>query len=64
MKTFNLIYQINSKIIETILTNKSAALCNHIKTQKLKTNQYKLGKLEILSVNSIKYNLPKTKIIK
>ncbi len=62
----NLIYQINSKLIETILENKSAALCQSKKTELLRTNKdnYKLGSLDIMTKNGQIYNLPKTKIIK
>ncbi len=57
----NLIYQINTKVIETILTNKSAALCQSKKTELLRTNKqnYKLGSLDIMTKNGELYNLPK-----
>lgn len=63
-KLYNLVYVINAVIKETILTNQTASLCEYKKQQLLKTGNYKIGLLQKRSVNSIKYDLPKTRIIK
>ena len=56
MKTYKLIYQIGDKVQETIITG-SVKLCNFKKTELLKTNNYKLGKLKVISGNGLKYHL-------
>lgn len=57
MKRYNLIYVINGKNHETLLTNQAASLCNYKKQELLKTGRYTLGKLSIISSNGIKYSL-------
>lgn len=57
MKRYNLIYVINGKNHQTILTNQSAALCNTIKQSLLKAGTHKIGKLMIVSSKGIKYKL-------
>lgn len=64
MKKYNLVYILNSKLFETILTNQSSALCQYKKSELLKSGNYKIGLLQIRSSNSIKYDLPKKRIIK
>jgi hypothetical protein len=57
MNKYNLIYVINGKNHETLLTNQTASLCNHKKQEMLKTGRYKIGVLSIISSNGIKYSL-------
>ena len=64
MKLYNLVYIINAVVKETILTNQSPSLCQYKKSELLKSGNYKTGLLQIRSSNSIKYDLPKTRITK
>ena len=59
-KLYNLVYVVNGKVIETILTQQSSSLCNWKKQQLKNSGAYSIGLLQARSVNSIKYDLPKT----
>ena len=61
MKKYNLVYVINAVVKETILINQTSALCNYKKSELLKTDNYRMGLLQIRSNNSIKYDLHKSR---
>lgn len=58
MKQYKLVYLINneSTVSQTIITG-SLSLCNYKKSELSKTNNYKLGKLKVISENGLKYHI-------